>query len=309
MLTPIRIGVSWGASFSSSENKGGLMAPQNVIAVIFDFDDTLTDESTTKLLEAHTIDPREFWGKRQANLLKAGWDPALAYLKLILDEVGPGKPFGKLTNARLREFGATLDFYQGIPDLFRDLRQIAREHKFSNPIVEFYIISSGLEEVILGTKCADQFEAIWGCTYYEEDGQIAGIKNSISFTEKTKYLFAINKGFKDVRVRPYVVNEAVEKPDRRVPFENMIYIGDGLTDVPCFSLLNSSGGSSFGVFDPKKKDSPKKAWEKLIVPKRVHTMNSPRYGDTDDLGALLRIAVREVCLRLELKSQTALGKG
>jgi hypothetical protein len=283
------------------------MAPQNVIAVIFDFDDTLTDESTTKLLVAHSIDPVSFWGKRQPELIDAGWDPALAYLKLILDDTGDGKPLGRLTNEALRKFGAGLDFYQGIPQLFDELQALARTHTNSNPLVEFYIISSGLEDIIKGTRIAGYFKAIWGCTFSEENGQISRVKNAISFTEKTRFIYAINKGITDVRTKPYNVNEFMGPADRRIPFQNMIYIGDGFTDVPCFSLLNASGGKPFGVFDPKKAGSPKKAWEKLVVPHRVHTMNSPKYGKDDDLGALLRVAVQGVCLNIETRSQTALG--
>lgn len=281
-------------------------APQNIIAVIFDFDDTLTDESTTKLLEAHGIDAREFWQSKQKELVDDGWDPAVAYLKLILDRVGDGRPMGKLTNDALRAFGAALEFYSGIPAMFDDLREIVKNHRVSSPSIEFYVVSSGLEEIIKGSRIAGYFSGIWGCCFEEENGQLARIRNVVSFTEKTKYIYAINKGV-DAKVRkePYIVNQAMKKEDRRIPFSNMIYVGDGLTDVPCFSLIDSFGGKPFGVFDPKKEGSPKKAWEQLVVPKRVTTMNSPRYGPKEDLGALLRMAVTSICVNLDLRSGTA----
>jgi len=280
-------------------------APQNVIAVIFDFDDTLTDESTSKLLEVHGIDTDEFWRKKVDKLIKLGWDPSLAYLKLMLDNVGEGKPLGKLSNNKLAEFGAGLGFYQGIPDLFNDLHALVANHHISRPSIEFYIVSSGLEAVIRGSSIAQYFDGIWGCRFDEQDGCISSIMNAVSFTEKTKFLYAINKGISELRLKPYSVNEFVDEGKRRIPFHNMIYIGDGFTDVPCFSLLNRFNGTSFGVFDPRKSDSPKKAWEKLIAPKRVSTMNSPRYGGDDDLGALLRAAVANICVRMEVQSQTA----
>src|SRR5262245_50099591 len=102
-----------------------MAAAQNTIAVVFDFDDTLTDDSTTKLLEAYSIDPVKFWQQDNKALVDAGWNPTLSYLKLILDNVGDEKPFGKLTNADLRKLGASLDFYDGIPELFDDLRNMA----------------------------------------------------------------------------------------------------------------------------------------------------------------------------------------
>jgi hypothetical protein len=285
-------------------------APQNIIAVIFDFDDTLTDDSTTKLLEAHKIDPTDFWQNRLVKLVGAGWDPTLAYLKLLLDDAGPGKPLGNLSNQALRAFGEKLVFYQGIPELFGDLENLVSDHHISRPAIEFYIISGGLEEVIRGSKVASFFSGIWGCRFAEEEGRIRYIMNTVSFTEKTKYIYAINKGLievKDIRGRPYSVNEHVDDHDRRIPFENMIYIGDGLTDVPCFSLLTKTyKGKAFGVFDPLKEGSPKKAWEKLVTPRRVTTMNSPRYGKTDDLGALLRMAVKEICLKMDGRIGSAL---
>jgi phosphoserine phosphatase len=278
-----------------------MSAPQNMIAVVFDFDDTLTDDSTTALLASVGIDTNEFWGKKAKALLDQGWDPTPAYLKLLLDNVGEGKPFGKLTNAKLREFGATLSFYQGLPGLFNDLKKSVAEHQASSPGIEFYVISGGLEEVIRGSSIAKHLTGIWGCQFAEEDGEVRHIRNLVSFTEKTKYLFQINKGLPPTS-GPYQVNELVPPDNRRIPFPNMIYVGDGLTDVPCFSLLDHFGGTPFGVFDAKKSESPKKAWEKLVTPKRVTSMNAPKYRKIDDLGALLRVAVKSICLRMDSRT-------
>src|SRR5689334_18529525 len=106
-------------------------APQNVIAVIFDFDDTLTDDSTTRLLGMHGIDTTDFWTNRMREMTADGWDPPLGYLKLLLDHVGPGKPLGNLTNVALRDFGSHLNFYPGLPGLFDDLRELTRRHRAS----------------------------------------------------------------------------------------------------------------------------------------------------------------------------------
>jgi phosphoserine phosphatase len=281
-----------------------MTAPQNIIAVVFDFDDTLTNDSTTALIESVGIDAKDFWRVKAQALIEQHWDPTAAYLKLLLDHVGKGKAFGKLTNEQLRKFGNTLKFYEGLPDLFVALRASVGEHRSSSPGIEFYVISGGLEEIIRGSSIASHLAGIWGCQFAEEDGEIRYIKRMVTFTEKTKYLYYINKGIPD-DAGPYAVNENVEQADRRVPFANMIYVGDGLTDVPCFSLLKASGGTSFGVFDPTKPESPKKAWEKLVAPKRVTSMNAPHYGMTDDLGALLHVAVKYLCLRLDARTRTA----
>jgi phosphoserine phosphatase len=282
-------------------------APQNVIALIFDFDDTLTDDSTTKLLQSHGVDPGEFWNTRVRTRVQGGWDPALAYLDLLLERATLGGPLAGLTNKKLADFGASLEFYEGIPQLFKDLKKIVAKHTTSNPSIEFYIISGGPQEIIKGTRIAKYFSGIWGCTFEEVGGRVAKIKNVISFTEKTKYLFLINKGLgEEAQTNAYVVNQYMAEETRRIPWENMIYVGDGLTDIPCFSLVKKSRGKAFGVFDPKKEDSPRKAWMQLVAPQRVATMNSPRYGEKDDLGALIRAAVTGICIDLDTRSRRAL---
>src|SRR5207249_3959701 len=122
-----------------------------VIAVIFDFDDTLVPDSTSALLKSVGIDPHQFWTVDAKALVDQGYDPPTAYLNLLLDRVGPGKPLGALTNRGLREFGATLDttWFPGLPDFFTQLEERVKIHR--DVTVEFYIISGGLEEIISGS--------------------------------------------------------------------------------------------------------------------------------------------------------------
>jgi 2-hydroxy-3-keto-5-methylthiopentenyl-1-phosphate phosphatase len=286
-----------------------MAAPQNVIAVIFDFDDTLTDDSTTLLLKKFNIDADDFWKVRFAKKIEDGWDPTQAYLSMLLENVGKGKPFGQLTNADLRKFGSTLKFYPGIPDVFADLRTEVAKYKINNPQIEFYIISGGLEEVILGSSVAPYINRIYGCRFAEdESGVVCGIKNVISFTEKTRFLYELNKGIgadgADSRVNPYQVNNEKLPSDRRIPLSNMIYVGDGLTDVPCFSVLKEKG-LGLGVFDPRRAGKPKQAFQQLLAPKRVTSLNAPEYRELDQLGALLRAAVSAKCQEIELQGRSA----
>jgi len=284
-----------------------MAAPHNVIAVIFDFDDTLTDESTTKLLQHYHIDAVKFWQLQNKELiLEEGWDPIPAYMKLMLDNVGEGKPLGPLSNEDLRKFGATLKFYPGVMTLFKDLRAIAARYNISQPSAKFYVITSGLEEIVRGSKIAKELDGVWGCEFAEENGVVKHLKNIVSFTEKTRYVFEISKGLHDNRKSPYDVNRHMEQGDRPVPLKHMIYVGDGLTDVPCFSLITTFGGQAYGVFDAKKQGSPKKGLETLVAPKRVMSLNSPRYGGKDDLGAILRTAVNQLCVEFDLQARRAL---
>ena len=129
-----------------------------------------------------------------AKLVADGWDPTLAYLNLMLAETQPGHPLENLTNEKLRAVGAGLKFYEGLPGLFADLQAIANEHRISRPAVETYIVSGGLEEVIKGSSIAAHVTGLWGCCFHEEDGRIRSIRNVISFTEKTRYLYAHQQG-------------------------------------------------------------------------------------------------------------------
>lgn len=169
--------------------------------------------------------------------IRALYDPPLAYLRLILDRVGDGLPLGSLRPGDLVVFGATLDatFFPGLPLLFDDLWSEVAAYR--DLTIEFYIVSGGLEAVIAGRSIVgDHFAGFYGCQL-GADGDTGGIryvKRCITFTEKTRYLFEINKGVRpaDSRNQPHLVNQRA--PDeRRIPFENMIYVGDGLTNVPC----------------------------------------------------------------------------
>jgi phosphoserine phosphatase len=286
------------------------VALSTIIAVVFDFDDTLVPDSTTMLLKKYGVDPSNFWQKDLKALVRAGYDPTLGYLSLLLELVGPGKAFGALSNRDLREFGTTLDqlFHSGLPTCFDELRSIVQQYQEIS--IEFYVVSGGLRAVIEGSSIVQKyFAAIYGCELAErgEPPILHNIQRAINFTEKTRYLFEINKGLRPdlSRKNPYLVNKDIPKTKRRIPFKNMIYVGDGLTDVPCFSMVSRFGGTCFGVFDPTDETKAKRALLEFLKPKRVISMHSPRYGKNDDLGSLLRAAVSTICTRMVLDQQTA----
>lgn len=281
------------------------------IAVIFDFDDTLMPDSTTELIKVHGIDPDEFWGTTVKDLLLTGYEPALAYLNRILDNTGKDRPLGLMTNGKLRDFGKTLsnNFYPGVPTLFKELREIAAA--VSKDInIEFYIVSGGLQDMLAEIPLLKKnFSAIYGCQFGEHPrtGVIHQIKKCVTFTEKTRYIFEINKGISPLAVEEnkYAVNKDVPVAKRRIPFKNMIYVGDGLTDIPCFSLVKRMGGMAFGIFNPLEQRSAKRALLEFLSTDRVISMHAPRYRKSDELGALLRAAVSTVAQRALLESKEA----
>ena len=246
------------------------MATQNVIAVMFDCDDTLCPDTITFLLQRYGIDPKPFW-EEVAEQVSARWDQPLTYMYKVIDLVISGR-MPDLTNEKLRQIGAQIRFFPGIPGVFNDLSEfIKRKREFVDAQIslEFYIVTGGFEEMARGSAIAPYMEDIFGCTFWEDPNThlIARPQATVTFTEKTKFIYAINKGITgdELRSNPYLVNDSIEERDRRVPFYNMIYVGDGPSDIPCFSLIQSQGGSAgermghvIGVY---KRGAVEKAYE------------------------------------------------
>ncbi|WKT57170.1 HAD family hydrolase [Candidatus Nitrosotenuis chungbukensis] len=284
------------------------------IGVIFDYDDTLVPDTATELLKKYGIDHEKFWGEDVKQLLLEGYDPTHAYLKLILNNIGEGKPFGKLTNKDLRAFGKTFDdkFSKGIPEVFTELKEKVKQYKDID--IEFYIISGGLREIIIGSDVVkNNFTSVYGCDLAgdTEDDYLKYVKRAITFTEKTRYIFEINKGITqdEVKENAYLVNKDVPVTSRRIPLSNMIYIGDGLTDIPCFSLItkassdHAGNGFAFAVFDSTKPKSAKQALQEYLMPKRVTGAYSPKFDKDSDLGSVLRAVVTTQCANITLRNK------
>jgi hypothetical protein len=169
--------------------------------------------------------------------------------------------------------------------------------------IEFYVMSGGLKTLIDGSALVQRyFTATYGCTLGEnESGALATIKRAVTFTEKTRFVFEIQKGITPEQTAkdPYQVNKDVPSADRRIPFANMIYVGDGLTDIPCFSLIGHNGGRAFAVFDSTSQEKAKRAFREFLATRRVDNMNTPRYRDDDDLGITLRAVVAALATDIE----------
>lgn len=283
--------------------------PDTHIAIIFDFDDTLIPDTTSQLLEEYGVDADDFWENKHAPLLKKGYDPANGYMNLLLEMIGPDSGLGPLTTENLQEFGSQLDeqAYPGLPGLFDDLDDIVSNYYDTH--IDYYTISGGLRNVIMGTELSNYFSGVYSSELaHGNKNHISRIKRAVNFTEKTRYLFEINKGLPQERTRkdPFLVNKDIPQKDRRIPWENMIYVGDGLTDVPCFSLIQRFGGKAFAVFNPEDKSSKQRALELVDAPERVRSANEPKYRDNDALGSLIRTSVQQICAENEMADAEAL---
>ncbi len=179
---------------------------------------------------------------------------------------------------------------------------------YSNIEVEFYLVSGGLQAILEGIPTVSKlFSGVYGCRLGEDakTGLVSHIKRSITFTEKTRYLFEINKGVRQDQseTNPFLVNEDISQDKRRIPFKNIVFVGDGLTDIPCFSLTRSLGGQAFGVFNPSRPDKTKQAIQKFLIPNRVIAMFAPEYGPEHALGSMLRTWVFTRATEIQLEKQ------
>jgi hypothetical protein len=131
----------------------------------------------------------------------------------------------------------------------------------------------------------------------DSEGVVQSIQRPISFTDKPRYLYEINKGItpEESRDNPYGVNAQMDPEDRPIPFENMIYIGDGITDIPCFSLVKDRGGRVFGVIDSDEGSAKQRAIRDIGSPRRAGNLNRPMYGQSGRLGSLLRLTIEGIC--------------
>ena len=256
---------------------------QNIIAMVWDCDKTLISSYMQDPLFRHYgVDGKKFWA--EVNALKARYaqqgisvNSDTSYLNHILTYVKAGL-FKGLNNSLLREFGKELVFYPGLPDFFGEIKKIIAEdpkYKAFDIRLEHYVVSTGFAETIRGSAIAPYVDGIFGCEFIEDvlppgfldGGDAAGLKSSaaaaelglaagpeisqvacaLDNTSKTRYLFEINKG-SNKYPDTIDVNSSLARESRRVPFENMVYVADGPSDVPAFSILNYNGGSTFAVY-------------------------------------------------------------
>lgn len=274
---------------------------QNRIGLVFDFDDTLAPDSTSSFLENLGIDVPHFWNKEVKPLLDDDWDPIPAYLYKMIEYSQNGRCL-PITKEMLSAWGQNIVYHEGVKLIFNRIKEHAK--KISPEVeVEFYIISSGIGDILRNTAIARHFTGIWASEFsYNPKGEIAFPKKVVSFTDKTRYLFQISKGMIGPKYfgKPFDVNQKVSREELRIPIEQMIYIGDGYTDIPCFSLVKKNYGIAIGVYDRKNREKWGRAWG-FIEDGRVSNLLSANFSAGSDLTNTLFMAVENICGKIESK--------
>jgi hypothetical protein len=302
---------------------------QTVIAVVWDFDKTLIPGyMQTPMFREYEVDETAFWAEvnsmpkfyRDAGLELVS--PDTLYLNHILTYVRHGK-FPGFNKAKLRSFGAALDFYQGLPDFFRTLQQVVQQPPFSSHgiSVEHYIVSTGLRQIILGSAVAPFVEGVWACEFVESvpppgylepvEGQqslpapepFLDIGYVIDNTTKTRAIFEINKGTN--KYDQITVNASVPPEDRRIPFQNMIYVADGPSDIPVFSIVNQYKGRTYAVYRPHSRPDFLQA-KLLLDQQRVQGFGEADYREGSATNLWLTASVEDIAKRIVADRQAAL---
>ena len=214
------------------------------VALIYDFDKTLSPKDMQEFHYLNRIGYKnavDFWIKCDENSKKHNMDGILSYMQLMANS-DPN-----LTQKVLREEGKYVKLYKGVDTWFKRINEYGKKHNLE---IEHYIISSGLTDIIKGTSIAKEFKKIYACTYaYDKNGKILWPSRVVNYTMKTQYLFRINKGIFD-ETNDADLNSS--NPFKYVPINNMIYFGDGLTDVPSMKVVNQFGGYTIAVFGDLK---------------------------------------------------------
>ena len=249
------------------------MKKRPTVALIYDFDGTLSPGNMQEFgfIQAIGKTPEEFWS--QSNQVPEGQEVSsiLSYMKLMIDEAK--KKGISLTRDSFVSFGKHLELYEGVRHWFSLINEYGRRHGVD---VEHYINSSGQTELIEGTDIAKEFKKIFACSFwYDENGVAVWPAVAVDYTGKTQFLFKIAKGIMDISDNTKV-NESQREDDKPIPFSNMIYFGDGTTDVPCMKIVKMFGGNSIAVYDPANKRKVETA-RKLLKQDRVNFMCEADY--------------------------------
>ena len=270
---------------------------KNVIAIMYDFDKTLCGKD----MQEYTFIPNlglealEFW-KEADNLRKDNkMDQVLAYMYLMFKKMVDNNR--SLKRQYLNDMGKNIELFPGVEEWFTRINEYGKEHGME---IEHYIISSGLKEIIEGTSIGKYFKEIYASEfYYNEDGNAVWPRIAVNYTNKTQFLSRINKGVLDIS-DDASLNKKMFDNDRRISTSNMIYIGDGYTDVPCMKLTKDGGGVSIAVYT----DKTEKTAESLLSDERINYMTLADYREGSEIDKIVKKTIEAMALNTELKNIT-----
>ena len=267
----------------------------NIIAIMYDFDKTLC----TKDMQEYTfipnlgIDANEFWN--DANKLRedSKMDQVLTYMYLMLKKMRDSNK--ELKRDYLNKMGKDIELYPGVSEWFQRIDEFGKKN---GVIIEHYIISSGLKEIIENSSIGKYFKQIYASEfYYDEKGNAVWPKLAVNYTNKTQFLIRIKKGVLDIS-DDYNLNKKMLENERRISTSNMIYIGDGITDVPCMKLTKDGGGVSIAVYNDTSIDIAKNIYDDG----RINYFVKADYRENSSIDVIIKKTIMSMALNTELKN-------
>ena len=270
------------------------MAKQPIIGIMYDFDKTLstTDMQNYDFIPNLGMTPEEFWGSTTEFTNEHGVERILSYMYMM---IAKAKEKGiKITRQYLNECGKNIKFYPGVTTWFNRINEYGESKGVK---VEHYLVSSGTMEIVEGCAIYPSFTKAWGCEYYyNKDGEPVWPKLAINYTQKTQFYFRISKGVVDVK-DDNSVNE--KTPDRRIPYRNIIYMGDGMTDVACMTLVKHNEGTSIAIYPEKESDKVRS----LYTDGRCNFICRADYTSGSDLEKVIKLIIDKVAMENEISKR------
>ena len=264
-----------------------------IIALMYDFDKTLCakDMQEYSFIPSIGMNADEFWQESNQISVKNNMDRILSYMFLMIKRA---KDKGvEITKEAFMKRGADVVFLKGVKSWFKRMNEYGESLGVE---IEHYILSSGVKEIIEGTPIAKYFKRIYACEFhYNKSGNADWPKQVINFTTKTQFIFRISKGSLD-QLDDSKLNSVIDKDSRRVPYRNMIYIGDGMTDVPCMKLVKMKGGESVAIYHKGSDETARR----LLKDKRVGFICKADYSQNSELERIVKLIICQRALTSKL---------
>ena len=279
---------------------------RNTIAMVYDFDGTLSPQPMQEytVLPKIGIEPEAFWAKVHREATDTGSDPMLVYMRLMMEALYKNEDV-RITREDFAAMAGRIQYFPGVEEWFLAINAYVKKRSGGAATVQHYIISAGQKEILEGVSIRKYFKQIYASEYHFNQYGIATFpKLLITDTSKTQFLFRINKGREAISES---INEHMPEGERPIPFANIIYIGDGMTDVPSMALTTKSGGHSLAVFNPKLAKS-KATCVRLLDAGRVDFIAPADYRDNSKLARRVQLLLDSVISGIAYAAEVAACK-
>ena len=274
------------------------MTKRPIVAFLYDFDKTLctTDMEDYAFIPSLGYTPSEFWAKANGFGYENKMDGLLAYMYTMIRECAAQGI--RLDRDYLVRSGEAIELFPGVREWFRRINAFGQQLEVE---IEHYVISSGLREIIEGSGIAHEFREIYACEFfYNEEGLACWPKLDVNFTNKTQFVYRINKGVLDVS-DDKTLNDSMPDDSKRIPFTNMIYVGDGLSDVPCMKMMRAYGGQAIAVYQEENRQGV----EDLLSKGRVDFIFPADYREGTALDSTVKNIIRKMAICDTLAEENA----